>query len=52
MKTVETVVEAGKWASIASHLKNNRTEYLLLVILAHAVGLTDKVLAQTSGVCL
>ena len=52
MKTAETVVTAGKYASILSHIKNNRVEYLVLVVLAHAVGITDKILQQTSGVCL
>jgi hypothetical protein len=48
----ETAVTAGKYASIISHIKNNRIEYLVLVVLAHTVGLTDKILQQTSGVCL
>ena len=52
MKTVETVVEAGKWASIVSHIKNNRIEYLVLAVLAHAVGLTDRILQETNGMCL
>ena len=50
--SVETTVTAGKYASIISHIKNNRIEYLVLAVLAHAVGLTDKILQQTSGVCL
>jgi len=49
---VETVVEAGKWTSLVSHIKNNRIEYLVLVVLAHTLGLTQRVLDQTSGVCL
>ena len=49
---VETTVTAGKYASIISHIKNNRIEYLVLIVLAHAVGLTDRILSQTSGVCL
>lgn len=49
---VETTVAVGKYASIISHLKNNRIEYLVLIVLAHGVGLTDKILQQTSGVCL
>ena len=48
----ETAVQAGKYASIITHIKNNRIEYLVLIVLAHAVGLTDKILQQTSGVCL
>ena len=48
----ETVIETGKWASIVSHIKNNRIEYLVLAVLAHAVGLTDRILQETNGVCL
>ena len=49
---VETVVEAGKWASLVNHIKSNRIEYLVLIVLAHTLGLTQRVLDQTSGVCL
>ena len=52
MKTAETVVEVTKWSSIYSHIKNNRIEYLVLIVLAHAVGLTDRILQETNGVCL
>tara|TARA_B100000459_G_C8593577_1_gene208834 strand:+ start:120 stop:275 length:156 start_codon:yes stop_codon:yes gene_type:complete len=48
----ETVVEVGKWTSLVNHIKNNRIEYLVLVVLAHTLGLTQRVLDQTSGVCL
>jgi len=49
---IETTVTAGKYATIISHLKNNRIEYLVLAVLAHLVGITDKIMEQTSGVCL
>ena len=52
MKEAETIITAGKYASIISHIKNNRIEYLVLIVLAHAIGITDKILQQTSGVCL
>ena len=52
MKTVETVVEVTKWTSLVSHVKNNRIEYLVLLLMAHTLGLTQRVLDQTSGVCL
>lgn len=48
----ETVVETGKLASAIAHVKANRTEYLIVLILAHLVGLTDKLLEQTNGMCL
>ncbi len=47
----ETVVECGKWASIMSHVKNNRIEYLLLVGLMHLLGATEKAYSHVSGVC-
>lgn len=48
----ETVVEVSKWASLVNHIKNNRIEYLVLVLMAHTLGLTQRVLDETSGVCL
>lgn len=48
----ETVVEVGKWTSLVNHIKNNRIEYLVLAVLAHAVGLTDRILQETNGMCL
>ncbi len=51
MKVAETVVQAGKWASIVSHIKNNRIEYLVLCLIAHMVGLTSKAAEHASGVC-
>ncbi len=51
MKVAETVVEAGKWASIVSHVKNNRIEYLVLALIAHMIGLTAKAQEHVSGVC-
>jgi len=48
----EAVVETTKVASVISHIRANRTEYLMVVILAHLVGLTDKLLEQTNGMCL
>jgi hypothetical protein len=52
MKCEETVIEGAKLASIANHLKSNRLEYLVLILMAHAVGITAKITEQTSGMCL
>ena len=49
---VETVIEGAKLVSFANHLKNNRLEYLVLLMLCHAVGLTAKIADKTSGMCL
>ncbi len=43
---VETVGKAATTASIISHLKANRLEYLGLVIICHLLGLSDKIIAQ------
>jgi len=47
----ETVKNTVTAASILSHLKNNRIEYLAMAILAHLLGVSDRILAQASGVC-
>ena len=52
MKAAETVVTTGKWAALVSHVANNRIEYIGLMIILHLVGITDKILEQTNGVCL
>ena len=49
MKT--EVATATKWASVISHVKNNRIEYLVLVAILHMAGLFDKAHSQVSGVC-
>lgn len=48
---VETVKEAVTAASLLNHLKNNRIEYLLAVGILHLLGVSDRLLAQLSGVC-
>ena len=47
----ETVKNTVTAASILSHLKNNRVEYLAMAILVHLLGVSDRILAQASGVC-
>lgn len=49
--TAETVKEAVTAASLLNHLKNNRIEYLLAMGLLHLLGVSDRLLAQVSGVC-
>lgn len=51
-ETTETVKTAITATSVISHLKNNRIEYLLLTLLAHFLGVSDRVLAQLNGVCI
>jgi dsRNA-specific ribonuclease len=45
---VKTAVTA---ASVMNHVKNNRLEYIGLIILGHLLGLSDRLLAQLNGVC-
>lgn len=49
--STEVVQKAVTTASILSHIKANRLEYLGLAILAHLLGLSDRLLAQINGVC-
>lgn len=51
MNTAETVTSGVKVASAMDHLKNNRIEYLLVLILSHFLGITDKLVNYGSGVC-
>ena len=51
VETVTTVKEAVTTASLLNHLKNNRIEYMLAVAILHLLGVSDRLLAQVSGVC-
>jgi hypothetical protein len=48
---VETVAAASKMAMVIDHLKNNRIEYLVLVLFSHVLGLTAKASEHVAGVC-
>lgn len=48
----ETIVAASKWITFVNHLKENRIEYLLVMGLAHLLGLTSKAYSQVDGMCL
>ena len=47
----ETVQGAATGARILSYMKENRVEMIGLVILAHLLGVSDRILAQMNGVC-
>lgn len=49
--TTEAVVNASKAVVIIDHLKNNRTEYLILAVLAHLIGWTNSAQTYVSGMC-
>ncbi len=48
----ETIVTSSKMALVMDHLKNNRIEYLVVLLFSHVLGLTSKVLDRASGVCM
>jgi len=47
----EAAVTSAKGAAALNHLKNNRIEYLVLLVFSHLLGLTDLIMSKTSGVC-
>jgi len=47
----ETIVTTTKVVTALDHLRNNRIEYLLVLLLSHFLGVTDLLLSHTSGVC-
>jgi len=38
--------------SILNHIKDNRIEYMLGVAVLHLLGVSDKIIASLSGVCV
>ena len=52
MPMKQEVITATKWASVLSHLKANRIEYLICVAILHLVGVTNKVYSHVEGVCI
>lgn len=49
--TAETVVTTAKVATALDHLRANRIEYLVLLVLTHMLGLTSVVIEKAQGVC-
>ena len=52
--TATPIVEAAKVVKVASaidHVKNNRIEYLVLLVLSHMLGLTSVFIDKAAGVC-
>jgi len=47
----EVAIATTKGAVALNHLKNNRLEYLVLMVFSHLLGLTDLIMSKTSGVC-
>ena len=48
---IEPAAKVVKVASAIDHVKNNRTEYLILLVLSHMLGLTSVFFDKASGMC-
>ena len=48
---IEACVNVTKGAAALNHLKQNRVEYLVILVFSHMLGLTDLLLNRASGVC-
>eukprot|EP01051_Picozoa_sp_SAG22_P019580 SAG22_NODE_3662_length_1586_cov_56110.862811_2_plen_60_part_00 len=48
---VDAVTNAITARSLLIHLKDNRIEYLLMIGLAHVLGVSDRILTQVTGIC-
>ena len=48
----DAVTKAVTTASIMSHIKANRIEYIGLIILCHLLGVSDRLLAQVPAMCI
>lgn len=51
MSNIETAVTVSKVAIALDHLRNNRIEYLILLLLSHLVGVTSQVVDKAQGMC-
>ena len=49
--TAEVVTSGVKVATALDHLKNNRIEYLLLLVALHLLDVTSVLIDKAQGVC-
>ncbi len=49
--SAETVMNVSKFAIAMDHIKNNRIEYLIVLLISHMIGLTSKAVDHAQGVC-
>jgi hypothetical protein len=47
----EIVKETVSTASVLNHIRSNKIEYMLGLVLLHLIGVSDRLLAQLNGVC-
>jgi len=48
---VNEVIDATRWASIVTHIKNNNIAYLLGVFMMHTAGATTAAVEYGTGIC-
>lgn len=48
---VDGAMKVGKLVTVMDHLRNNRIEYLVLLVFSHMLGITDLAISHASGVC-
>jgi len=48
---VDGAVKVARVAAVMNHVKNNRIEYLVMLLFSHMLGLTDLAISKASGVC-
>lgn len=48
---IDTAIKVTKGAAALNHLKQNRIEYLVLLVFSHMLGVTDVVVSRVHGVC-
>jgi hypothetical protein len=51
VNAVDGAMKVGKFATAMDHIRNNRIEYLVLLVFSHMLGITDIVVSRASGVC-
>jgi hypothetical protein len=49
--TIDTAMNVTKGAAALNHLRQNRIEYLVLLLFSHMLGLTDMIVNRAGGVC-
>lgn len=50
-ETIDTALKVGKVTAALGHLRQNRIEYLVLLVFTHMLGLTDLLVNRAAGVC-
>jgi len=50
-EAIDTVQKSATAARVLSYVRENRTEMLAIVILAHLLGISDRLVGHLTGVC-